>query len=79
MVSAEIDAHFLDDLAMMRLTASGYSMIVKFIKEMARTFARNASFSASKEATTWKRSAESVNATFDIGATVKSRKPGQSE
>jgi acetoin utilization deacetylase AcuC-like enzyme len=35
MVSAGYDAHFMDDLATMRLTASGYGMIVNFIKDMA--------------------------------------------
>jgi acetoin utilization deacetylase AcuC-like enzyme len=66
MVSAGYDAHFADDLAMMRLTISGYSIIVKFIKELADSLCKGRIVLCLEGGYNLNALAASVKATFDV-------------
>jgi acetoin utilization deacetylase AcuC-like enzyme len=66
MVSAGYDAHFLDNLAMMRLTVSGYGMIVKFIKDLADSLCGGKIVLALEGGYNLEALAHSVKATFDV-------------
>jgi acetoin utilization deacetylase AcuC-like enzyme len=66
MVSAGYDAHYRDDLAGMRLTVSGYGMIIKFIKEMAIALCRGRLVLTLEGGYDLPALAAAVGATFDI-------------
>ncbi len=66
MVSAGYDANFRDSIAMMRLTVSGYGMIVGFIKEMADNLCDGRIVFTLEGGYNYEALAESVNATLDV-------------
>ncbi len=66
MVSAGYDAHFKDDLAMMRLTTSGYAMIVKHIKGLADNLCNGRIVMTLEGGYNLEALAASVKATFDV-------------
>jgi acetoin utilization deacetylase AcuC-like enzyme len=66
MVSAGYDAHFMDDLAMMRLTVSGYAMIIKFIKDLAESLCGGRLVLTLEGGYNLEALAASVKATFDV-------------
>lgn len=66
MVSAGYDAHFADDLAMMRLTVSGYGMIIKFIKGLTDALCAGRIVLCLEGGYNLNALAASVKATFDV-------------